>query len=130
MSYIAFPFSIDRLGKVQTASTVREVWVDRVRAVLSTQLGDRVMRPNFGMDSLDSVLNEGTPAEKSITQQIEEAFTKHLTALTITRIESRRVNNNTSVVELVFTSPDSTVFITSLVLEDGTLSAITTDEES
>lgn len=125
MAHISFPFRIDSRGKIAVAETPRKVWLDRVRAVINTQVGDRVMRPDFGIDSLTSVLNSGTPVERTLEEQIREAFERHLPSLTITRLDMRREPENTQIVELVFYSPDNTIYTTSLRLEDDIITEIT-----
>jgi phage baseplate assembly protein W len=122
MAYISFPFSIDNQGRVAVARTHRKVWIDRVRAVLSTQLGDRVMRPTFGLDSLSAVLNIGTPAEKSIEEQIRDAFLKHLPSLTLNKVSSYAdTSSGTTVVDVVFTSPSGDIFNSTLSIGDDSL---------
>lgn len=116
--FISYPFSIDASGKVATAQTPRKVWLDRVRSVVNTQFGMRVMRPTFGMDSLSSVYNAGTPAEKSLEEQVREAFSRHLPALTITRAQAR-TQGSTTTLDLVFTSPDNTETSARVSLNNG-----------
>lgn len=122
MSYISYPFSIDNQGRVAVAKTPRKVWIDRVRSVLSTQVGDRVMRPTFGLDSLSAVLNVGTPAEKSIEEQIRDAFLKQLPALTLNRVSSYvDTSSSTTVVDVVFTSPSGDIFNSTLSIGDESI---------
>lgn len=115
--HITYPFSIDARGKVAATQSPQKVWRDRVRAVVSTQVGDRVMRPDFGLDSLSSVLNVGTPAEKTLEEQIRDAFINFLPRLTLLRAaESFDPSSGVIEVDLVFTSPDSTETTMTLAL--------------
>ena len=126
--FISYPFSIDERGKIAVAPTARKVWVDRVRAVLSTQVGDRVMRPDFGLDSLSSIFNEGSPAEQSIQAQISDAFTRFLPQLSLVRVRADEdpVSGVTEV-DVVFTNPDNSETTTNLSLRDGSYNFNSTD---
>lgn len=48
---INLPFSFDANGAVATTTSERKQLLNRVRAVVSTAPGDRVMRPNYGVDT-------------------------------------------------------------------------------
>lgn len=126
--HISYPFSIDERGKVRVANTPRKVWVDRVRAVVSTQLGTRAMRPEFGLDTHSSVLNSGTPAERDIEALIKEAFAKYLPSLAVVRAQARLLPDSSVMeVDLVFTSPDSTQIESTVLVGDGPVSLNSTD---
>ena len=60
MKAIKHPFTFDVFGKVGSATTSSKIYLDRVLTVLSTQIGQRPMNPEYGTD-LGSALfeNEG-----------------------------------------------------------------------
>lgn len=47
---LSLPFHIDESGAVATTSDPNEQLTHRVFSVLATELGDRVMRPDYGWD--------------------------------------------------------------------------------
>jgi phage baseplate assembly protein W len=47
---LALPFRVDESGSIATTSDPNQQLTHRVFSVLATQLGDRVMRPDYGWD--------------------------------------------------------------------------------
>lgn len=84
---ISYPFRIGPSGTIDSSTDPRKIWQDRVRSVLNTQIGDRVMRPSFGVNSLGAVMNYGTPAEGELTQNIKNAFITWLPSLDVSNID-------------------------------------------
>jgi len=48
MRTISLPFRFDGYGNVATTTSMNKILADRVRSVVSTNLGDRLMRPTYG----------------------------------------------------------------------------------
>lgn len=48
MKSISLPFRLDSYGRVATSTDLSKIWQDRVRTVIATAVGERVMRPTFG----------------------------------------------------------------------------------
>jgi phage baseplate assembly protein W len=84
---LSYPFSIATNGAVATSTDPRKIWQDRVRAVINTQVGDRVMRPGFGTNTAGAVMNYGTPAQNELTQNIKTAFVTWLPSLNVNNID-------------------------------------------
>lgn len=80
---IALPFAFDSSGLVNHTSDEKKIWQDRVALVVMTNLGERVMRPNFGSEVPAMSFENIESATSLIKQAITTAFSKHLTALSL-----------------------------------------------
>lgn len=80
---LSLPFSIDPFGAVTVASDQRKIWADRVRSVVGTTLGERVMRPDFGGKIAFSVFNSQEDAAEAIRTTVSEVFNSQLPLLTL-----------------------------------------------
>lgn len=70
---IKFPFKISG-GSVQAASNPSEVISSKVVFCLGSQVGERVMRPYWGVEILNSVFAMGGSLEEAVAEGIEMAF--------------------------------------------------------
>ena len=120
MRTISYPFRVGKHGRIADTVDTRKIWTDRVRAVLNTEIGDRVMRPSFGVDSTSAIMSIGTPAEVDLVEKVQEAFAAHLPSLSVTSVTTGRgEDGQTLTVEVVFTCPDRSVEITSASFTSG-----------
>jgi hypothetical protein len=78
---ISIPFSLDSSGNIVSTTNQEKIWADRVRAVIGTVLGERVMRPNFGTRVAFSSFETRSGAEALIRLEIERAFILQLPLL-------------------------------------------------
>lgn len=85
---IALPFSIDPFGKVSVTTDQRKIWADRVRSIVGTTVGERVMNPNLGSEIALSVFENQEVAMSAIQANIPEVFTSQLPLLTLTNVET------------------------------------------
>lgn len=120
MRTISFPFAINARGAVAVTTDSRKIWLDRVRAVVSTQIGDRVMRPGFGTDTLNAILgldDERAPLERAI----RVAFATFLPALTLTSVGVEMDNEGVIVTSITYVLPDRHEVTTTVAFEDGSV---------
>ena len=82
-SAIALPFSFDSSGLVSHSSDDQKIWQDRVVLVLMTNIGERVMRPNFGSDVPKMAFENIETAKTLITQAVASAFARWLGSLSL-----------------------------------------------
>jgi phage baseplate assembly protein W len=127
---MSYPFRIDSHGKVAATTDTRRIWMDRVRSLLNTEVGDRVNRPELGLDSNAAVLNMGSPAEFDFTAKITESFARLLPTLMLNSVTSDMDSSSgVLTVEVVFTCPDRQIVQTSVSFASGLLSSETTPYE-
>lgn len=130
MIALSYPFRIGAHGRVADTTDTKRIWTDRVRAVVSTEVGDRVMRPTFGVDSTSAILSIGTPAQSDIPGKIADAFKTFLPTITLESINtSVDEDSHSLIVEVVFTCPDNTIASTSVTLDGGLVTSETDPTE-
>lgn len=98
----------------------RKIWLDRVRSVVSTQTGDRVMRPSFGTDTLNAILgldDERAPLERAI----RVAFATFLPSLTLTSVTVELDNDGVLTANIAYVLPDRQEVTTTVTFEDGSV---------
>lgn len=83
MRAISLPFRLDGFGKVASTTDPARIWADRVRTVMSTHLGERVMRSSFGAGLPANLFDVAESAPDSLRADIAAAFNKWLPALTL-----------------------------------------------
>lgn len=105
---IALPFSINAYGRVNTTVERSKIWQDRVRSVIGTYLGERVMRPDFGSDVTDNVFESAEEAQTLIQTNIQEAFAENLPSLTLTDVVVN-YDENSGILEseVIYSLPDA-----------------------
>jgi phage baseplate assembly protein W len=70
---VKFPFSIGG-GSVVTTDNPTEAIGSRVTFCLGTLVGERVMRPGWGIDIMNHVYAMGAGLEAAVVEGVEEAF--------------------------------------------------------
>jgi phage baseplate assembly protein W len=78
---LSLPFSIDLYGAISATSEQPKIWQDRVRAVIGTNIRERVMKPDFGTSISTSFMETQEEAESSIKQEVQTAFANFLSPL-------------------------------------------------
>jgi phage baseplate assembly protein W len=80
---ITMPFSIDNSGGIGYTESLEKIWQDRVLLAVMTNLGDRVMRPNFGGTVGASLFENINDAIALIRQSVQITFGKWLQQLSL-----------------------------------------------
>lgn len=83
---LAFPFSIDDYGNVVYTTNQYEIWAGRVKSVVGTVLGERVMRPTYGTDMKRVLFNTRDAAEETIRKEVSRVFASYLPLLTLSDV--------------------------------------------
>lgn len=84
---VSLPFSIDPFGKVAVTTDQKKIWADRVRSIVGTTVGERVMNPNLGSEVALNVFENQEDAIGAITANIAEVFNSQLPLLTLSGVE-------------------------------------------
>jgi phage baseplate assembly protein W len=105
---ISLPFTISSYGTVVATSSLEKIWQDKVRSVIGTTFGERVMRPQLGTTIPLKEMGTRSVMEQDIRTEISRAFTSYLPSLTLDNIlisfdEYQNVIN----VEVLYTVPTS-----------------------
>jgi phage baseplate assembly protein W len=78
---IALPFVIDSYGKVNTTDQQPKLWADRVRSVIGTAVGERVMRSEFGSEISYTEFKTVEDASAQIQNTVAQSFEVQLRKL-------------------------------------------------
>lgn len=121
MTTISYPFRINARGSIATTRDPRKVNVDRVRAVLSTQVGDRPMRPGFGTDTSGLIMEMQHVGDTEVNRRVKQAFKDHLPGLHLQRIRvvPPTEDSQTGTITVEFNGPDGSTDATSVTFTDG-----------
>ena len=90
---LTLPFSVDSYGKISVTTDYAKIWADRVRAVIGTNIQERVMAPDFGTRIASAVYNNQNEAVNTIKTEVSSAFQTQLPLLKLSSID---VQNDTS----------------------------------
>jgi phage baseplate assembly protein W len=78
---ISLPFKIDDFGNIATATSQSKIWADRVRSVIGTAVGERVMRVNFGTEIPVNFFENVSSVSETIKEEVNQAFFNNLPEL-------------------------------------------------
>lgn len=113
---ISLPFSINDFGAVSFSTDQKKIWADRVRSVVGTTTGERVMRPNFGGKIAYSVHNNLDAAIESINTTVTEVFNSQLPLLNLEKIDaSFDESTGTVSADITYRLPNDQVVLTTTV---------------
>jgi phage baseplate assembly protein W len=87
MRAISLPFRIDGYGRVASTEDVRAIWAGRVRIVITTVLGERLNRPDFGSDLSDSLFDGDDDLVEEIEASVSRSFSTWLPELTLESVD-------------------------------------------
>lgn len=81
MKAISLPFRLDSYGKIATSNEMSKIWSDRVRTVVGTALGERVMQSKFGSALPENLFDTIITAPGYADGQLRASFTEWLPEL-------------------------------------------------
>jgi len=112
---IQVPFSITSGGKIADTSLKDKVWEYRVKSLLGTAVGERTLRPLYGIDLTDIEFNTQSIASEIITREIQTSFSRFLEELSLEDV-SISFDEATSImsVTVTYTLPDNTLSTTTV----------------
>jgi phage baseplate assembly protein W len=99
---ISLPFKVTSYGSIATTTEQSKIWSDRVRAVIGTNIKERVMLPDFGTLVPEAFMQTEDDAESTIKTEVERGFTKYLDQLNLSSVNITfdEYTNTTNVVIL------------------------------
>jgi phage baseplate assembly protein W len=116
MKAISVPFRFDGFGKVAVNTDPRRVWAARVKSVMGTARGQRVMRPEFGSAIPSNLFSVTSATPGYVEASVRSAAAQWLPGVEIVRVVTE---SNPEEVEV---SIDVEYRIPSAVLDDETQS--------
>lgn len=97
---VKFPFTISG-GSVVTTANPTEIIGSRVAFLLGSLVGERVMRPTWGVNLLNTVHALGGDLDDALEEAIEDAFKSWFPQYEPRGIEINRRDDNPAYVEIV-----------------------------
>ena len=117
---LSLPFTVTSYGTVMSTTEQAKIWSDRVRAVIGTNLGERIMDPEFGTLVPEAFMQTTDDAESLIKTEVERAFATELTQLTFssvtTTFDEYTNNLNVSITYSLPNSEETTVSIGTIAI--------------
>ena len=129
---MTLPFSISAYGSVSTTTSQEKIWADRVRTVIGTLIGERIMRPKFGSDIPVSLFENNSNKESLLTDRLEDeidnAFSKFLPLLSLDSVQiSFDDFENVVTAEVIYSLPNDEQVSTNIGI--ATISSTSTNTE-
>lgn len=108
MTAISLPFRIDGYGRVTSTTDPSKIWADRVRHVLLTSFGERLMRPGFGSSVTEEVYDIIDEIPELTYDAVGRAFADFLPRLQFNDVSliSEDEENGIISLEVSYTLPD------------------------
>jgi phage baseplate assembly protein W len=106
---VSLPFSISEFGTVASTTSQEKIWADRVKTAVGTSVGERVMRPDYGTETAETVFSTLEAAAEALKQQIDLAFNRDLRLLKlVSTIVTMDETNSTLEAEITYALPNRT----------------------
>lgn len=109
MKAISVPFRFDGYGNVATSTSSSRIWAGRMRSVMGTPTGQRVMRPDFGSDLPNNLFDVSLSAPGFIEASVNTAASRWLPDLDIVVVEVEDEDTNNVSVNVTYQIPESQV---------------------
>ena len=110
---LSVPFSLDGNGNIVTTSNQSQIWSNRVRALIGTRIGERVMRPEYGTKIGESLFNTVSSMSEVVTREVNRVFHEYLPLLTLSDVKvSHNTTTNELTVDIAYQLPNTTTTTT------------------
>lgn len=115
-----YPYTITPSGQVVATAVPSKIYLDKVLTLLSTNVGQRPMTPNYGVDWKQALFENDGDASAAINQAIRIAIAGWLPEITVTDIKiTSNMFDGTQNVELSLRLPDN--MLTTLTINSNTI---------
>lgn len=109
-SAISYPYTLDTNGLVKSAGTPTKLYLDRVVTLLSTNVGQRPMLPEYGTDWSTTLFENENNYRRAIPIAISNAIRKWLPEISVEKIDlSGDEYSGIVYVSLYLKLPDNTI---------------------
>ena len=116
---MTLPFTISAYGSVAQTTDQNKIWADRVRSVVGTLVGERVMRPKFGSNIPQNIFENESDKQSTLAAKLEDeidgVFAKFLPLLTLNSVQvSFDDFENVVTAEIIYSLPNEELVTTNL----------------
>jgi phage baseplate assembly protein W len=113
---ISLPFSIDSYGNVASTKDQSKIWADKVRSVIGTNVGERIMRAEFGTKVPFATFNGQQIVAEITRREIFAAFAKNLPALSLQNVSVSFGDEDQVIAEVTYSLPNQQEVTTTIGL--------------
>lgn len=104
---ISYPFRFTSVGSLETTTNIDKIWHDRIILLCLTQIGERVMLPNFGTQVPSSVFEGEFDAIELARNSVAEAFAKWMPELVFKNLSGELDPDSKDLnIRIVYNDPD------------------------
>ena len=123
---ISYPYTTDGFGVVKPTTNVNKIYLDRVLTLLSTNVGQRPMLPEYGTDIEKALFENNNDFESAVNQAVKDALARWIPDVSVAEIKIVSPNvDGIGTVNITLVLPDSTFtnlsVSTSNFASDGTI---------
>ena len=107
---LQFPFKLDpNTGTIVSTSSQEAIWNNRVRMALETTVGERVMRPTYGVQISRAVFNTVSAMEDTIRRETSRLFVEQFPLLQLISVTTTHdIKENKLSAEVRYLLPNKT----------------------
>ena len=106
---VSYPFLLDTFGVINPAPTANKIYLDRVLTLLSTNVGQRPMLPDYGINWAQALFETESDAAKAIPKAITYAISSWIPDVKVSNITVQSQQDGNEYVYLELILPDNTV---------------------
>lgn len=108
-SAINFPFTLDNFGVLISTTSSNKIYLDRVLTLLSTNMGQRPMLPEYGIDWGVALFENEGDARAAIPAALQDAIARWIPDVKVNNIKLQDQQDGIEYVTLELVLPDNTV---------------------
>lgn len=108
-SAINFPFTFDTFGVLNTTTESNKLYLDRVLTLLSTNVGQRPMLPEYGVDWGVALFENEGDAKAATPAAIRAAISRWIPDVDVKSITMQDQQDGIEYVNIQLVLPDNTV---------------------
>jgi phage baseplate assembly protein W len=108
-SAINFPFTLDNDGVLVTTPNANKIYLDRVLTLLSTNVGQRPMLPEYGIDWTVALFENEDDARAATPGALTAAISRWIPDVRVTNITMQDQQDGIEYVNIELVLPDNTV---------------------
>lgn len=108
-SAINFPFTLDTFGVLTSTEAANKIYLDRVLTLLSTNVGQRPMLPEYGIDWSVALFETEDDAKAATPGAIKAAISRWIPDVKVENITMQDQQDGIEYVNIQLVLPDNTI---------------------
>ena len=108
-SAINFPFTLDNDGVLVATTNANKIYLDRVLTLLSTNVGQRPMLPEYGIDWTVALFENEDDAKAATPSALTAAISRWIPDVKVSKVTMQDQQNGIEYVNIELVLPDNTI---------------------